>query len=656
MKKTLVLLVLLLAVSNSVFAQQVMPLYAGKAPGSESWTWSEAESKNNLFNNRVIYNVASPSITAYLPHPLAANGTAVIVAPGGAFHTLSIDSEGIEVAQWLNAHGIAAFVLKYRVAKSETSDPVRELMGKMGNFPKLDEENAPIIPLAMQDGFTAVKYLRSHAAELKIDPTRIGFMGFSAGATLTLSVVYNATDESRPNFVAPIYAYEKAVIGSEIPKAKTPIFIAAASDDQLGLAPHSFSIYSKWLTAKQPAELHIYEKGGHGFGMRKSGIPTDSWIDRFEDWLKLQGLMPPPPPAPNPFQRAPSPNDTLSSVKVLPDGKIRFSIFAPNAQEVSVSGDYAPTFGANKLNKNNLGVWTFTSDFVVKPDLYTYDFTVDGIKTFDPKNGQYKESLNGFSNLFEVSGAENDFQSMKNVPHGRVEKVIYTSSALGGITRRLHVYLPPNYDKSKSLLPVLYLLHGGGDSDAAWTTAGRANLILDNLYAEGKLKDMIVVMPAGHTPKTAFSMGAGPEQDPFCQDLIKDIIPMIERSFRVSPKREHRAIAGLSMGGVQTLNIALWYPEKFSYVYPMSTGYFPDAIKELEGKYVMVLKNPAINQFKLFTIGAGKADLLVAQNNKNTMALFDKMGIKYQYVETEGSHTFLVWRRNLAYVAPLLFK
>ena len=340
----------------------------------------------------------------------------------------------------------------------------------------------------------------------------------------------------------------------------------------------------------------------------------------------------------------------------MPDGKIRFSIFAPEAHEVTVSGDYAPVFGANKLSKDFSGVWTYTSDFTVKPDLYTYDFTVDGIKVFDPKNAQYKESLSGFSNIIEVPGPENDFQAVKNVPHGRIDKVMYVSSALGGISRRLHVYLPPNYDKGKTPFPVLYLLHGGGDNDASWTTVGHANLILDNLYAAGKLKDMIVVMPAGHTPVARFTMGAGPEQDPFIQDLMKDIIPFVEQNYRVSPKREHRAIAGLSMGGVQTLNTALWYPEKFGYVYPMSTGYFPDAIKELEGKYASVLKNPAINQFKLFTVGAGKADLLVANNNKATLSLFDKMGIKYNYVETEGSHTFLVWRRNLAYIAPLLFR
>ena len=133
-KSNLLIITLLTLLVWPVLAQKVIPLYEGKAPGSESWTWDETENTKNLFNTRVIYNVSKPTITAYLPHPLAANGTAVIVAPGGAFHTLSIDSEGIDVAKWLNAHGIAAFVLKYRLAHSLTDDPVKELMGKMNNF------------------------------------------------------------------------------------------------------------------------------------------------------------------------------------------------------------------------------------------------------------------------------------------------------------------------------------------------------------------------------------------------------------------------------------------------------------------------------------------------------------------------------------------
>lgn len=278
-------------ITQLTFAQKVIQLYEGKPKGSENWTWNETISTKNMFNTEVVYNVTQPTITAFLPPKDLATGTAIVVAPGGAFHTLSINSEGYDVAKWLNSKGIAAFVLKYRVARSFTDDPVKEIMGKMQNFKTLDDENAPIIPLAMADGLTAVKYVRDHAKEMDIDPQKVGFMGFSAGGTLTMSVVYNGTDENRPNFVAPIYAYEPAVIGSTIPSVKTPIFVAVAGDDQLGMMPMSINIYKKWFDAKQPSELHIYEKGGHGFGMRKQNLPTDTWYERFGEWLKLQGYL-----------------------------------------------------------------------------------------------------------------------------------------------------------------------------------------------------------------------------------------------------------------------------------------------------------------------------------------------------------------------------
>ncbi len=270
-------------------AQKVINLYEGKAPGSESWTWPEGIKK--MGNSTILYNVSSPTITAYLPDPKLANGTAVIIAPGGAFHILSVDSEGNEVAKYLNTKGVAAFVLKYRVARLFTDDPFKELMSKMSNFKVLDEENAPIIPLAMNDAYEAIKYVRSHAKEMQINPSRVGMMGFSAGATLTMSVVYSAKEDLRPNFVAPIYAYENAIVGSEIPKSKTPIFVAVAGDDQLGFMPNSINIYKKWFDAKQPAELHIYEKGGHGFGMNKTGTSSEGWIENFSNWLKMQGYL-----------------------------------------------------------------------------------------------------------------------------------------------------------------------------------------------------------------------------------------------------------------------------------------------------------------------------------------------------------------------------
>ena len=285
---TVFLLLLITSISN---AQKVIKLYDGKPKGSENWTWSEQTTTKNTFNIEMVYNVTEPSITAYLPPKDLATGTAIIVAPGGAFHALSINNEGVDVAKWLNSKGIAAFVLKYRLVHSLTDDPAKELTEKMTDFEKLGKDCAPIIPLAMADGLTAVKYVRDHAKEMDIDPAKIGLMGFSAGGTLTMSVVYNATDENRPNFVAPIYAYEPSTIGSVVPTAKTPIFIAVAGDDQLGMVHMSANFYKKWADAKQPAELHIYEKGGHGFGMTKQNLPTDTWYERFGEWLKLQGYL-----------------------------------------------------------------------------------------------------------------------------------------------------------------------------------------------------------------------------------------------------------------------------------------------------------------------------------------------------------------------------
>lgn len=282
------LFVLAMMASNSV-AQEVISIYPGKAPGSESWTWSERLLE--VPNDSIIMDVSNPTLTAYLPK--RPNGTAVIVAPGGAFTVLAIRSEGTEVAKYLSERGVAVFVLKYRLrhwdpARPETN-PMRLIMS--GNFKKLDSLNSPVVKLALEDALSAVKYVRSNASRYKVDPNKIGFMGFSAGATLTLCLAYNSSEDSQPNFIAPIYAYEPAIIGSTIPNYTLPIFIAAASNDELGMAPHSVSIYTKWLSAKQPVELHIFEKGGHGFGMRKQNLPTDKWIESFTVWLQMHKFL-----------------------------------------------------------------------------------------------------------------------------------------------------------------------------------------------------------------------------------------------------------------------------------------------------------------------------------------------------------------------------
>ncbi len=287
--KTIFTVLLCVFASWFLNAQTVIPLYNGVAPGSENWNWQEQQIKADI--GTIYLDVSHPTLTAYIPaNP---NGTAVIIAPGGAFHALAFDHEGTELAKRLNAKGVTAFVLKYRLAHDDPAHPENNFskLLETKNYKKLDSINNSVVPLALQDGLTAMKYVRQHTDKYHIDTNKIGFIGFSAGATLTMSVVYSATDDIRPNFVAPIYAYEGAIIGSTVPSVKTPIFICAASDDDLGFATHSVHIYLKWLAAGQPAELHMYERGKHGFGTRKQGLPVDTWMDRFEDWLKMQGLL-----------------------------------------------------------------------------------------------------------------------------------------------------------------------------------------------------------------------------------------------------------------------------------------------------------------------------------------------------------------------------
>jgi acetyl esterase/lipase len=273
---------------HAVAQDKVVRLYDGPAPGSENWKQSEQESRTNLWETRVVFNVANPTLTVFQPASETANGTAVVICPGGAFFALSIDSEGFEVARWLNTKGVTCFVLKYRLVECETDDPTREVMTRG----PLDDAVAPIVKLALADGNAAIGYVRKHAQEYGVNPERIGIIGFSAGGTVAVSVAMNYTPETRPNFAAPIYAaYSWAIKDNGVPTDAPPAFVLAASDDPLGLAPQSVTIYQKWIAAGKPAELHLYSKGGHGFGMRKQNLPSDHWIERFADWLDTQGLL-----------------------------------------------------------------------------------------------------------------------------------------------------------------------------------------------------------------------------------------------------------------------------------------------------------------------------------------------------------------------------
>lgn len=277
-----------LAGVSTLWAQEVIRLYPQAAPGSETWTHDEQEYFSQTFNTQVVTNVSKPTLTCYPAPAELANGTAVIICPGGGFHILSINSEGVDVAKWLNAKGVTALVLKYRLVPTG-ADGVRDMVSKPRDKMLADMQTA--YPLAAADAAVAVKYVRDHADELKISPKRVGVVGFSAGGSVTAGTALNPVAESRPDFAAPIYAYLGVLGDISVPKDAPALFVAAASDDPLGLAPHSVDIYSKWLAARRPAELHLYSKGGHGFGMKKQNLPSDQWIERYGDWLAVQGLL-----------------------------------------------------------------------------------------------------------------------------------------------------------------------------------------------------------------------------------------------------------------------------------------------------------------------------------------------------------------------------
>lgn len=290
MKQTFLLTLFFFSLYSGIAQQQVIPLYSGAAPGSEDWTWTEQENDSNAWNTKVVYNVSKPTLNVFLPDSaVPATGTGIVICPGGGFHALSINNEGYEVARWLAKKGITCFVLKYRLARTMGTDPVQEWMAGMGTKEGRAKDSAAI-RLAIADGKAAVNWVRSHAAEYNLQPNQVGIMGFSAGGTVAASAAFNYTADNKPAFTAPIYAYMPPQLMSTVEADAPPLFAVAATNDGLGLAPHSVNLYSTWLAAKQPAELHMYVQGDHGFGMHRQNLPTDSWIERFGDWLHVMGF------------------------------------------------------------------------------------------------------------------------------------------------------------------------------------------------------------------------------------------------------------------------------------------------------------------------------------------------------------------------------
>jgi acetyl esterase/lipase len=269
-------------------------LYAGAAPGSEKA--ANLESRDFLIGEWKVRNVTRPTLTPYLPDPDKANGTAVIVAPGGGFGFLSVQSEGENVARWLTAHGITAFMLKYRLNATpidvaaydaQVKQSFAEWMHRPPGTPLPDLTKTQGGQLALADGLAAVRRVRAEASRWNIAPTRIGFVGFSAGAIVAMHVASAYDAASRPDFVGAIYGSAPELT---VPDDAPPLFLAVSADDPL-LANASTPIFEAWRAQGRPAELHIFEKGGHGFGLNHSGASSDHWIDEFYWWLEAGGLI-----------------------------------------------------------------------------------------------------------------------------------------------------------------------------------------------------------------------------------------------------------------------------------------------------------------------------------------------------------------------------
>jgi enterochelin esterase-like enzyme len=359
----------------------------------------------------------------------------------------------------------------------------------------------------------------------------------------------------------------------------------------------------------------------------------------------------PPPQASAPAPAAPP----IASPEVHADRTVTFRFRDPNAKDVLLSREGATR---TPMTKDETGVWTITTA-PLEPDYYGYSFVADGVSLIDPANPVIKPNLRGLSNMVHVPGPSTLPWESRDVPHGEVHHHFYKSDVIGD-DRDYFVYTPPGYDpKAKHGYPVLYLFHGFSDDASAWTAVGRANIILDNLIAEGKAKPMLMVMPLGYGVPEVVKPGSTGLGDPEMRDrnyakfrdaLFLEVMPQVEKSYRVAKDHNARAIAGLSMGGAESLYIGLNALDKFAYIGSFSAGGSVDS-----DKMFSTLDAKANQQIRALWIACGTDDRLIDPNRKFREFLTTR-GVHFEAVETPGAHVWMVWRRNLAAFAPLLFQ
>ncbi len=344
----------------------------------------------------------------------------------------------------------------------------------------------------------------------------------------------------------------------------------------------------------------------------------------------------------------------LSSPEIAADRRVTFRVAAPGADEVLLSGEFVE--GTRALQKDESGVWSITIG-PLEPEIYHYTFTIDGVRTIDPGNADVKtgSTPSTLSSVLEVRGSAPAFYDPQPVPHGEIRTHWYESKSLDTV-RRLTVYVPPMYERERDTrYPVVYLFHGANADENAWYRLGRVNIILDNLLAAGKAKPFIVVMPFGYGVAPNGPSAPGENTAKFSNDLLDDVLPFVESRYRTIADREHRAIVGLSMGGGQALTIGLNNLDRFSYVGGFSSGL--GRIEDFPKTYAGVVAHPdTVNKkLRLLWVGCGKEDGAFAAS-KGFSTFLREHNIAHTFRETSGAHTWMVWRRYLNEISPLLFQ
>jgi enterochelin esterase family protein len=368
----------------------------------------------------------------------------------------------------------------------------------------------------------------------------------------------------------------------------------------------------------------------------------------------------------------------IISPEINDDNSVTFRLFAPEVTTVQITGDFLPTekmqtpYGEMdvpskaELTKDEKGVWSFKSD-TLTPELYGYSYIVDGLTIADPNNPFLIRDIGTVTNIFLISGGQADLYKINDIPHGTVAKRWYYSPGLN-MNRRLTIYTPPGYEQSTEKYPVLYLLHGAGGDEDAWIELGRTSQIMDNLINQGKAKPMIIVMPNGNVIQDA-APGEGrdgfykpqfilPKQmDGTYEANFMDVVNFINNNYKVIADKEHRAIAGLSMGGYHSMHISRYYPNTFDYIGLFSAAFVPreGVTSEVYTNIEETLKAQKENGYKLYWISIGKTDFLY-DANKDFRKKLDEIGMNYLYSESEGGHIWRNWRVYLSDFVPLLFK